>query len=407
MTDQTFFTPSLATLGSFSDFAVGDDGGIEGSKGAVKAGRRKSTSEGEQKPKRGRKLAPLPEEPVHKRLAQNRIAQRAFRERKVNHLKDLETRVAELTHIVESNASLKEMAALKDRLSDMAAQQDRLLEENEKLRQMAFSFDASQLMLSPNEMLLPSQVSPIQTASSASNLALPQSSDVDFANMLMNSITSTNALAPFTLPVMPNPTLSVAPPAPTDPTVLDYMSLLNFDAFKDSPSASSGTPQASSAIHQTCLFDDADLESVLLATPAPTAPNAPQTKLSSSRTPSSSSSNSDTDDVHCRTSMKTCMLKKAAKYPDSMTPQFSCVSKALQSVPTLQDKSDLVNELCNMFVEFTTKCDSTVAPITLPVQLSLLKQRVLMEAEGCSGDVEGIFEEVKVQHMQHLERRVL
>ncbi|KAJ3061713.1 hypothetical protein HDU98_002378, partial [Podochytrium sp. JEL0797] len=248
-------------------------------------------------------------------------------------------------------------------------------------------------------------VSPIQTASSASNLALPQSSDVDFANMLMNSITSTTALTPFTLPVMPNPTLSVAPPAPTDPTVLDYMSLLNFGAFKHSPSASSGTPQASSAIEQTCLFDDADLESFLLATPAPTA--AAQTKLSSSRTPSSSSSNSDTDDVHCRTSMKTCMLKKAAKHPDSMTPQFSCVSKALQSIPTLQDKSELVNELCNLFVEFTTKCDSTVAPITLPVQLALLKQRVLIEAEGCSGEVEGIFEEVKVQHMQHLERRVL
>ncbi|KAF4554323.1 Transcription factor PAP1-like protein [Elsinoe fawcettii] len=49
--------------------------------------------------KPGRK--PLTSEPTTKRKAQNRAAQRAFRERKEKHLKDLETKVAELTKTTE------------------------------------------------------------------------------------------------------------------------------------------------------------------------------------------------------------------------------------------------------------------------------------------------------------------
>ncbi|ODQ63659.1 hypothetical protein NADFUDRAFT_84283 [Nadsonia fulvescens var. elongata DSM 6958] len=48
----------------------------------------------EEKKKPGRK--PVQTEPASKRKAQNRAAQRAFRDRKERHLKDLETRVAEL-----------------------------------------------------------------------------------------------------------------------------------------------------------------------------------------------------------------------------------------------------------------------------------------------------------------------
>ncbi len=58
--------------------------------------------EGEEKPakKPGRK--PLTSEPTTKRKAQNRAAQRAFRERKEKHLKDLETKVADLERASES-----------------------------------------------------------------------------------------------------------------------------------------------------------------------------------------------------------------------------------------------------------------------------------------------------------------
>ncbi|KAI9885594.1 MAG: hypothetical protein M1823_002603 [Watsoniomyces obsoletus] len=58
--------------------------------------------EGDEKPakKPGRK--PLTSEPTTKRKAQNRAAQRAFRERKEKHLKDLETKVADLERASES-----------------------------------------------------------------------------------------------------------------------------------------------------------------------------------------------------------------------------------------------------------------------------------------------------------------
>ncbi|OAA61061.1 ap-1-like, bzip transcription factor [Niveomyces insectorum RCEF 264] len=65
------------------------------------AKRRESTEKVPKKP--GRK--PLTSEPSSKRKAQNRAAQRAFRERKEKHLKDLETKVAELEKASETAQS--------------------------------------------------------------------------------------------------------------------------------------------------------------------------------------------------------------------------------------------------------------------------------------------------------------
>jgi len=64
--------------------------------------KRQETQEGEKGAKKpGRK--PLTNEPTTKRKAQNRAAQRAFRERKEKHLKDLETKVSELTKSSEAD----------------------------------------------------------------------------------------------------------------------------------------------------------------------------------------------------------------------------------------------------------------------------------------------------------------
>lgn len=67
-----------------------DDDEVDGNGNGAK--RRESTEKVPKKP--GRK--PLTSEPSSKRKAQNRAAQRAFRERKEKHLKDLETKVDEL-----------------------------------------------------------------------------------------------------------------------------------------------------------------------------------------------------------------------------------------------------------------------------------------------------------------------
>ncbi|QDS71972.1 hypothetical protein FKW77_001313 [Venturia effusa] len=62
--------------------------------------KRQETGEGKTAKKPGRK--PLTSEPTSKRKAQNRAAQRAFRERKEKHLKDLETKVGELEKASDS-----------------------------------------------------------------------------------------------------------------------------------------------------------------------------------------------------------------------------------------------------------------------------------------------------------------
>ncbi|KAF2716841.1 PAP1-domain-containing protein [Polychaeton citri CBS 116435] len=64
--------------------------------------KRQETEEGEKAAKKpGRK--PLTTEPTTKRKAQNRAAQRAFRERKEKHVKDMETKITELTEAQEAD----------------------------------------------------------------------------------------------------------------------------------------------------------------------------------------------------------------------------------------------------------------------------------------------------------------
>ena len=94
-------------------------------------GGKRRESEGKTSKKPGRK--PLTNEPTSKRKAQNRAAQRAFRERKEKHLSDLETKVEELekasTSVNNENAQLKaqidkltvELAEYKKRLTQANA----------------------------------------------------------------------------------------------------------------------------------------------------------------------------------------------------------------------------------------------------------------------------------------------
>ncbi|KAJ3139385.1 hypothetical protein HK100_011722 [Physocladia obscura] len=73
--------------------------------------------------KPGRKRTDVPAD--DKRTAQNRIAQRAFRDRKLQYVKDLETRVQQLSAIVEGNpefVALKETTDLRNRISELEHQ---------------------------------------------------------------------------------------------------------------------------------------------------------------------------------------------------------------------------------------------------------------------------------------------
>ncbi|KXT08784.1 hypothetical protein AC579_7666 [Pseudocercospora musae] len=100
---------ALRGSGSGDDSQVSNGDGHEKRKSPDENGeapegdaKRQETEEGEKGAKKpGRK--PLTTEPTTKRKAQNRAAQRAFRERKEKHLKDLETKVTELSKAQEAD----------------------------------------------------------------------------------------------------------------------------------------------------------------------------------------------------------------------------------------------------------------------------------------------------------------
>ncbi|KAH7040288.1 transcription factor PAP1-domain-containing protein [Microdochium trichocladiopsis] len=97
---------------------------------AEEGGGKRRESESKTQKKAGRK--PLTNEPTSKRKAQNRAAQRAFRERKEKHLQDLETKVEELEKA--SNTANSENAQLKaqiDKLTvELAEYKKRLTQAN-------------------------------------------------------------------------------------------------------------------------------------------------------------------------------------------------------------------------------------------------------------------------------------
>ncbi|KAF8471287.1 transcription factor PAP1-domain-containing protein [Kalaharituber pfeilii] len=96
--------------------------------------RREKETEDKVPKKPGRK--PLTSEPTSKRKAQNRAAQRAFRERKEKHLKDLEQKVADLEKA--SEAANKENSALKQHIERL---QTELNEYRKRLNESKSGFN--------------------------------------------------------------------------------------------------------------------------------------------------------------------------------------------------------------------------------------------------------------------------
>ncbi|KAF2860597.1 hypothetical protein K470DRAFT_257829 [Piedraia hortae CBS 480.64] len=92
---------------------------VSGDGGSIKRQDTQGVAKVSKKP--GRK--PQTDVPATKRKAQNRAAQRAFRERKENHLKNLESQIAELTKLHENDVRVNEalvaqVKSLKDELNE-------------------------------------------------------------------------------------------------------------------------------------------------------------------------------------------------------------------------------------------------------------------------------------------------
>ncbi|KAI1090455.1 PAP1-domain-containing protein [Rostrohypoxylon terebratum] len=123
-------------------------------------GGKRRESEGKVPKKPGRK--PLMNEPSSKRKAQNRAAQRAFRERKEKHLKDLETKVEELEKV---------STATNNENSQLRAQIDKLtMELNEYKKKLS-------LLNSPRSI---SSYTAANRNSVFGNAAIQNLSDVNF-----------------------------------------------------------------------------------------------------------------------------------------------------------------------------------------------------------------------------------
>ncbi|KAJ3191749.1 DNA-binding transcription factor yap1 [Irineochytrium annulatum] len=158
-----------------------------------------------QKKKPGRKLAQT--EPTNKRTAQNRAAQRAFRERKERYVRDLEARVEELENASKGGAASAPAAPSKDMMEvehenkKLKQRVSELESENSILREMTFSFDfpASSVPNAPGSVIIPA------ANSTTSPLAPSLASPAAFGS-------TTPLTTPFTTPAFFPQTPQVPPP---------------------------------------------------------------------------------------------------------------------------------------------------------------------------------------------------
>ncbi|KAF9451755.1 hypothetical protein P691DRAFT_319034 [Macrolepiota fuliginosa MF-IS2] len=158
-----------------------------------------------------------------KRKEQNRAAQRAFRERKEKHVKDLEDKVAELE--AKNEVAQHENENLRDLLT-------RLQSENVMLKQATFTFTMPKPQADPSSA--PKHFSPdnsIFTASPPSSVITPESSRISPKPTNLVDWTSLTSFDPNVLSLLdenPQPTAT--------------SSAMDLDIFDNNSSLSSGLP---------------------------------------------------------------------------------------------------------------------------------------------------------------------
>ncbi|KAJ3059944.1 DNA-binding transcription factor yap1, partial [Rhizoclosmatium hyalinum] len=278
--------------------------------------------------------------PTDKRVAQSREAQRAFRERKANHVKELESKVAELTALVEGKGPSKTELELQQKVEALTA-------ENSLLRQMTFSFDFSHPLAALG-------MPPVVTGGLANLFASPPvisnpspsaslTSDDAFTALLMQSIpgmpaiptTASPASSTSTPPSFASVTSNqlVQSPAVSVKTAdpLDFTSLIDFTSFRDNTSASQKPING---------LDDNEpdfLESLLRtnSTPPPAKTATPS--------PSETTSALPEHEELCEQALKEM-------------PYLGEAYDTMKAIPSLKDSDNLIEELCDVFVECSTKC---------------------------------------------------
>ncbi|KAK3811511.1 MAG: hypothetical protein JOS17DRAFT_494593 [Linnemannia elongata] len=195
-----------------------------------------SPGEGKPAPKKaGRK--PLTTEPTNKRKAQNRAAQRAFRDRKERYVKSLEDRIKELEELNPGKADSK----LAEENLNLKVLVQKLETENYFLKEQSFTFDfpiaqpglynlAKGASSSSSEQSSPSPVSkPINNPTPATTAAAKKTAPTG-----KPSFTSTNVAKPPTYDQLPwSPPSSIGDSVPNSP----------LENTESTPEPESNTPQ--------------------------------------------------------------------------------------------------------------------------------------------------------------------
>ncbi|KAI9800907.1 MAG: DNA-binding transcription factor yap1 [Piccolia ochrophora] len=157
--------------------SIGDANQSDGRGGKRREGEEKTAK------KPGRK--PLTSEPTNKRKAQNRAAQRAFRDRKEKHLKDLEVKVADLEKASESRNHENEL---------LRAQVDRLHSELKDYRKRLSSSRSALSRSPPAGAALPSYYSQNNNGNASADnfhFDFPRFGSVAGSNMIGTSLSPT------------------------------------------------------------------------------------------------------------------------------------------------------------------------------------------------------------------------
>ncbi|KAJ3031637.1 UNVERIFIED_CONTAM: hypothetical protein HDU68_001717 [Siphonaria sp. JEL0065] len=319
-----------------------NDSDFSGPSSASRCSRKRVTGE---RKKAGRKA--ITEEPKSKRVAQNRNAQRAFRERKEAYLHGLESKVQE-----------------------QAARIEELERENVVLKQITAHLEI-QPCAQVLEMGFQQQPSPFH-----SRINAPGFSNASPASTLVGE----------------SPQL--APPHQHQPDQTredELFSFLDFPASTATPSASASTtfiPQTQQ--HQQQSFQTLE---TLLSLPPHAESTVPEFKKTMEILEQTSS-----------TSLTPIRL-----------PQLTVVQTALKQLPSLKNNTHLVDELCERFVAFTTKCTCQGLPYVDGVPVVTEEHRTLLRLKdqivgtcvgGDVGKCEEIMDIARRQHRAHYERLV-
>ncbi|KAJ3125712.1 hypothetical protein HK100_010650 [Physocladia obscura] len=348
------------------DFRSSDSGSDEANSG------QREMEEPRKKP--GRKMAQ--DEPPNERVARSREfgelkqfsvqAQRAFRERKANQVKELEEKVAQLSKLVEARGSSVAELELQQKVAKLES-------ENSLLRQMTFNFDffaqPSNTVAFPSPFAVANSAATLQQNSSIFGMPYPNNGSMDLNADILSLLN----------PSIPSPT-SLATPASfssssgngisddifaqlLSPSILNTTDATSLTS--QSSSAATNTQSPSSSVNFTTfrepqqtvvpgpIGEDYDFLAALLKDD----PESTETAAAGLTKCPSRPLNEMTEDERCA-------------YVMAEIPALYETHIAVSKLPSLATKEDLVDELCSAFIQFTTKCTPEGDPVATTCPLN-------------------------------------